>query len=145
MLQRHHQRPNHSRTHHQANLTAVPTSPPVTGQSIPLQPSAPPPGVTPQYQPQQVCSNLQVHPQSSSGHGIPPVSQIRQANQLIVALPPETRSVQYLPEPPPPYPGHAPLPPPRPVGKRPQPSAGPSHGYGEGRGHYNRKTGQPPH
>ena len=73
-------------------------------------------------------------------------------------------SNQFLLEPPPPYPGpvnssglnasgHLPLPP-RPSVNRSAGSssnaitnasaviAGPSHGYGEGRGHYNRRSGQ---
>lgn len=87
--------------------------------------------------------------------------------QLVVALPPEASSHSrssgpFNPEPPPPYPGHPSHPPshPPPLPSRPSttssnassaaplrpnlPSAaaiaGPSHGYGEGRGHYNRRT-----
>lgn len=49
---------------------------------------------------------------------------------LIVALPPPmTASASHL-DPPPPYTGPRPTAPPL--------LAGPSHGYGEGRGHYNR-------
>lgn len=105
-------------------------------------------------------TNFQVHaPSSSSGmmtsqqhHSIP------YNPQLVVSLPPESRNntggQPYLPEPPPPYPGHPPPLPSRPsttssassaAPLRPNlPSsaaiAGPNHGYGEGRGHYNRRS-----
>ena len=109
--------------------------------------------------------NSQHHqpPSSSHQHAIPFNPLQMQSNQLVVALPPEASShhshhapgrsgggsQSFLPEPPPPYPGHPPPLPSRPsntsVPVRPNlPSAaaitGPSHGYGEGRGHYNRRS-----
>lgn len=113
-----------------------------------------------------VGMNSQHHQPSSSSHqhAIPFNPLQMQSNQLVVALPPEASShhlhhsasgrsgggsQSFLPEPPPPYPGHPPPLPSRPsntsVPVRPNlPSAaaisGPSHGYGEGRGHYNRRS-----
>lgn len=86
-----------------------------------------------------VCPNLQVHQQTS-------FSSIQSNPQLVVSLPPEHRSAAYLPEAPPPYPGHPPSIPPRPVRSSGKSTAvpGPSHGYGEGRGHYNRRSGPRP-
>jgi len=83
-----------------------------------------------------VTTNLTSNASSCPSMSVPGVLQMQMnANPhapptLMVSLPPETR-----PEPPPPYSG------PRPTA----PSAllaGPSHGYGEGRGHYNRRGQQ---
>lgn len=95
-----------------------------------------------QSAPGMACPNLQVHQhhqqQSTSFNGL------QQSQQLVVSLPPEHRSAAYLPEPPPPYPGHPPSIPPRPARPAGKSSAvpGPTHGYGEGRGHYNRRSNQ---
>lgn len=133
------------------------------GPPIPLQASAPPP-MAHQYPQQQASVPIAQHAQQqshvqqsrnlmshqaqapmanvSSHHQVPMAQP-----QLVVALPPEVSGqmpgARYLPEPPPPYPGHPPALPPRPAA--PITLAGPSHGYGEGRGHYNRRghRGQP--
>lgn len=139
--------------------------------AIPLQPSAPLPqeSAATQYS-QSQGSNYQVHHQQSTSFNalqmqqnqlvvaLPP--EPRNSNSGAVNV----GSNQFLLEPPPPYPGtvnapghssggHMPLPP-RPSGNRSLGSssnaitnasnviAGPSHGYGEGRGHYNRRSGQ---
>jgi len=141
--------------------------PPPPQHALPPIPSSHPHHST---QPQgNMCPNLTVHGASSSGMNQSQQTAFNalqlQQSQLVVALPPESaslghtnghhgggRSQAYLPEPPPPYPGHPPSLPPRPnlvssslTPSRPNlPSpaaiAGPSHGYGEGRGHYNRRS-----
>lgn len=147
-------RGGHSQAAHSASSSAQ------AGTSIPMQASAPPdhmlmtshPPLPPlptaqsatqsshQPVPGIICSNLQVHPVQSttSFNGLQP------NQQLVVSLPPEHRSAAYLPEPPPPYPGHPPSVPPRPTRPAAKSAAvpGPSHGYGEGRGHYNRRSNQ---
>lgn len=57
---------------------------------------------------------------------------------LVVNLPPAKDMLQ-IHDPPPPYPGLSKSNTPALVG--PSISGGPSHGYGEGRGHYNRQNG----
>ncbi|KAI1290401.1 Disintegrin and metalloproteinase domain-containing protein 10 [Halotydeus destructor] len=127
---------------------AVQVPPSSAGPPIPMQPSAPPP-VHHQYP--TVSSSGQGYQRQSMSHS-------QATTQLVVALPPETSGSsgysgghrgasiqpiapppQYLTEPPPPYPGHGPPLPPRPTA--PNSVTGPTHGYGEGRGHYNRRSG----
>jgi len=132
------------------------------GPPIPLQPSAPPP-VTHHYQ-QQIVSQASMSQHNSQYRQSMSHQQVIQQvqPQLVVALPPEPQlpvgyrssqvlsGHQYLAEPPPPYPGHSmngsvpglppPLPPPRPTASMSGLGAGPTHGYGEGRGHYNRRA-----
>lgn len=135
--------------------------PPPPQHALPPIPSSHPHHST---QPQaNMCPNFTVHGASSSGMNQSQQTAFNalqlQQSQLVVALPPESghanghhggRSQAYLPEPPPPYPGHPPSLPPRPLVSSSAPSrpnlpsaaaiAGPSHGYGEGRGHYNRRS-----
>lgn len=139
--------------------------------AIPLQPSAPLPQDTvtasSQYSSQsQGGNNYQVHHQQSTSFNALQMQQ----NQLVVTLPPEQQRNSnvapvnpvgntFLLEPPPPYPGpvnnsthiqhssrssgnrsigHTN----NPITNASAVIAGPSHGYGEGRGHYNRRSGQ---
>lgn len=119
-----------------------------SNSGIPLQPSAP------------------VYTDLNLGAAYPSALQMPQS-QLVVALPPENHHSYSMPDPPPPYPGvHNPS---QATSMLSNPTAsmglsgvgggggvniggssrsmssavpqipGPSHGYGEGRGHYNRK------
>ncbi|XP_074597660.1 disintegrin and metalloproteinase domain-containing protein 10-like [Brevipalpus obovatus] len=105
------------------------------GSSIPLQPSAP---IFAEVGLAQASHQYNITPATSGFASM-------QHTQLVVALPPET-STNYSSEPPPPYPGLnlAPTQQNRnpQLAQPPIPSASsivPAHGYGEGRGHYNRK------
>ncbi|XP_053204127.1 disintegrin and metalloproteinase domain-containing protein 10-like [Panonychus citri] len=143
-LRRKRPRSTHSRPANQSSSSSS------HGANIPLQPSAP------------LFSDVSINqPSSSSSSSYNQTScgLNMQHTQLVVALPPESHghssgsgnggvgggSLNYSSnssDPPPPYPGLG-LgipPPPPPISRIPTSnSSGPSHGYGEGRGHYNRK------